>query len=237
MMTASTRPEASRGRGRRGFSLAGRLAAVILALALAPGSFGARELDAAAVLERVQSWLDGTRDLQARFEQKLASGALGTGLEESGTVSLLRPGRMRWDYLEPERKVALVEGDETRLYLEEDRQLWKGGLDEAGGLLPLLLSSDERIAELFESSLTATPKRGGEGAYAVKLVPREGNETFRSVVLTVRPPRFAIEAAEVTDGAGNRMQYRFLDLRRNQGLSPSVFHFEPPPGTEVMLQP
>ena len=101
----------------------------------------------------------------------------------------------------------------------------------------LLLSSDERIAGLFDASLVATPRRGGEGAYLVKLVPRERSETFRSVVLTVRPSRFAIEAAEVTDGAGNRMHYRFLDLRTNQGLSPSVFHFEAPPGTEVILQP
>jgi outer membrane lipoprotein carrier protein len=201
-------------------------------VALAPVA-GARELDAGSVLERLQTWLDGTRDLEGRFEQTLASGALGAGLAESGRLYLLRPGRMRWDYLEPERKVALVEGEATRLYLEEDGQLFEGRLDD-GALLTTLLAGGRPLAEVFEPGLLATPRHGGGGAYRLQLVPRGGAESFRHVVLTLRSPKFAIEAAEVLDGAGNLMQYRFIELRRNSGISKAVFHFEPPPGTEVL---
>jgi outer membrane lipoprotein carrier protein len=191
------------------------------------------ELDSAAVVGRLQDWLDGTRELEGRFEQTLASGALGTGLEESGRIYLRRPGKMRWDYLEPERKVALVEGQATRLYLEEDRQLWEGRLEDSG-LLAALLAGSEPVSAVFETRLLAGPRESEDGTYRLQLVPRSEAESFREVTLTLREPEFAIRLAEVQDGAGNRMLYRFSGLRRNQGLPEGVFHFEAPPGTEVL---
>ena len=210
--------------------LAAGLGAVLSAF---PAAIAAPTLDAGALVERIQEWLDGTRDMQARFEQTLTSGALGTGLEESGRMYLGRPGRMRWDYLEPEKKVALIDGDSTRLYLEEDQQLWEGRL-ESGSLLAMLLADAQPLDTLFEAELLETPEPGDKSAYRLQLVPRTDPESFREIVLTLRPPRFAIDEVEVLDAAGNRMHYRFLDLRRNRGISASVFGFEPPPGTEIV---
>jgi outer membrane lipoprotein carrier protein len=206
---------------------------VAVGLAALAAAAAPRELDAASVAQRLQAWLDETRDFEARFEQTLASGALGTGLAESGRLYLWRPGRMRWDYLEPERKIALVDGESTWLYLEEDSQLWEGRLED-DALLATLLAGARPLEAVFTSALLATPRRGGRGAYRLQLVPRTDDESFQHVVLTLRPPEFAIEAADVLDAAGNLMQYRFADLRRNAGLSESLFHFEPPPGTELV---
>ena len=128
--------------------------------------------EAAMVLARVQAWLDGTKDLQAGFTQTLVSGALGAGLEESGAMYLERPGRMRWDYLEPERKIALVNDQRTTLYLIEDAQLIRGRLDSESDLLPTLLAGQARVADRFEATLLATPDIGGEGAYRLRLAPR-----------------------------------------------------------------
>lgn len=204
----------------------------VLALGL-PAGVASGALDVAAVVERVQEWLDGTRDMEARFEQTLRSGALGTGLRESGKLVLQRPGKMRWDYLEPERKVALIVGDSTRLYLEEDRQLWEGRL-ESGSLLQMLLADDQPIDRLFDAELLGGPDSGGEGAYRLRLLPRADPESLREIVLMLRPPVFAIDSVEVLDAAGNRMLYRFSEVRRNRGLADSIFHFEPPEGTEVI---
>jgi outer membrane lipoprotein carrier protein len=200
------------------------------AAAAAPPSI---ETEAAEVLARLQQWLDGTRDLRGRFVQTLVSGALGTGLEETGRFYVLRPGRMRWDYLEPERKVALVHGDSTRLYLAEDAQLWEGPLEE-DALLTTLLTGTEPLAALFEATLVAAPDRRGRGAYRLRLLPRGESDAFREVVLELRPADLALEAADVLDSAGNRMEYRFYELERNTGLTASAFHFEPPAGTEVL---
>ena len=94
-----------------------RLLRIVLMLAIAstlhaapaPGS----DLNTAQVVAGLQAWLDGTRDLEGRFEQRIVSGAFGAGSTEKGKLALLRPGRMRWDYESPEKKVALVNGEAT----------------------------------------------------------------------------------------------------------------------------
>lgn len=212
--------------------------AVALALSAAmalssPAPVAAAELDGAAVLAGIQRWLDGTRDLSGRFVQQLDSGALGSGLSESGRIYVRRPGSMRWEYEDPERKVALVLGRETTLYIEEDGELFLGRLDGDGDLLSTLLLGDGALGDVFSAELLATPTRGGEGAYRIQLDPRIRADTVEHVVLTVRPPLFALERAEVLDSLGNRVSYGFIDLKRNRGVSPEMFVFEAPAGTRV----
>jgi len=197
---------------------------------------GAATPAAVEVLAGLQRWLDGTADLAGRFEQSLVSGALGAGVTESGRLVLRRPGRMRWDYERPETKIALVDGRRTRLYVAEDHQLWEGSLDDGGELLPTLLLRQAPLAEWFEASFPPGPEHPAtdEDEIVLRLVPRQRQDAFRELRVTLDRPGFELRAAEVLDGAGNRMRYRFQDLRRNRGVPDTAFHFEPPPGTEIV---
>jgi outer membrane lipoprotein carrier protein len=159
---------------------------------------------------------------------------MGAGLEERGRFWVERPGKMRWNYLEPERKVAIVAGDRTWLYVEADRQLILSRLGEGSDLISALLAGRRSLAELFAAALVATPRLGGDGSYRLRLEPRSAAEAVEHVVVTARPPEFAIAAAEVLDAAGNRILYRFRRLRRNQGLPPDLFEFVPPAGTDIV---
>ena len=187
-----------------------------------------------AVLAGLQSWLDGTSTLEMRFRQSLISGALGTTASESGRMYLERPGKLRWDYLDPEKKVALLLGDKTALYLEDERLLSRGRLSGEEGLFPRLLAGRDRVDELFAATLVATPATGGNGAYRLRLVPKRDRGALTEVTLTLRPPAFSIEGAELLDETGNRTSYTFSSVRRNRGLPDGLFAFEPPPGTEVV---
>ncbi len=191
-------------------------------------------LDVGQVVGQLQNWLDDTEDLQGSFEQSLVSGAFGAGLEERGRLYVKRPGRMRWDYRDPERKVAIVDGDLTWLYLEEAGQLILGKLEDRNRLLSTLVAADRPVEELFDAELVSTPQSGGEESYRLRLRPRAGSDSFELVVVTLRPPQFAIEAAEVLDSAGNRMFYRFSRFRRNRGLPEALFRFDPPKNTTVL---
>jgi len=209
-----------------------RIAGIVLALALGGGAVAAAEPDGAELLERLQDWLDGTRDLSGRFEQTMQSGALGSGVRESGALYIKRPGRMRWDYLRPESKVAIVDDLRTWLYLEEDEQLMLGRLEEGTELLPRLLAGDQRIDELFEA--VREEVQASKGPYRLRLVPKDSSDALEQVVLTLRRSSFAIQTAEVTDAAGNRVDYRFSGLKRNRGLRDDLFRLEPPVGTEIL---
>lgn len=182
----------------------------------------------------LQAWLDGTRTLELRFRQSLISGALGTTVAESGRLYLERPGRIRWDYLEPEKKTALLLGDRTELYLEDERTMSRGRLTGEQGLFPKLLAGGSRVEGLFAGTLVATPETGGRGAYRLRLVPKGDPGATSAVTLTLRAPTFAIEEAELLDESGNRTTYTFSDVKRNRKLPEAVFGFEPPPGTEIV---
>jgi outer membrane lipoprotein carrier protein len=181
----------------------------------------------------MQAWLDGTRDLQGSFRQSLLSGAFGTGIEERGQVWVKRPGRMRWDYRDPEQKVAILDGDKTWLYVRDEEQMILGRLEEHGGLLPTLIAAERPILELFEAELVISSVDDDE-PYLLELRPRSEEEAFESVTVSLRPPEFAIESAEVLDAAGNRMLYRFSEMRRNAGVPDGLFRFDPPTGTTIL---
>lgn len=207
------------------------LAEIALASALAAP---AKTVDTPAVVAGLQAWLDGTQTLELKFRQSLVSGALGTTVTDTGRLYLERPGKIRWDYLEPEKKTALLLGDRTELYLPDERTMTRGHLSGEQGLFPRLLAGGSRIGELFSSTLVATPATGGGGAYRLRLVPKSDPGATSAVILTLRPPAYAIEGAELLDETGNRTSYAFTDVRRNRPLPEGVFGFEPPPGTEIV---
>jgi outer membrane lipoprotein carrier protein len=214
-----------------------RACAISLVLAATPAAgaaspLGAGTQNAAAALGKLQGWIDGTKDLECRFEQTLVSGALGSGITESGKLYLLRPGRIRWDYDDPDRKTALLLGNRTTLYLPEERQLVQGTLEADQAALPELLAGSARLDEIFEATLAAPSV--GSAEVRLRLVPRKRPEGVSEVILSLRPPEHSIEGAEVLDGMGNRTSYRFRGVRRNRGLEPSLFRFEPPAGTAIV---
>lgn len=208
------------------------LVAVLAVAAMAVQADPAGPPDAGAALAGLQAWLDGTKDLQARFEQQMLSGAFGDGSAERGRLWISRPGRMRWEYDEPEPKIAVIDGDRTWFYVEDERQLTLGRLDTDSELLPALLAGEARLASIFRASL-AEPADGSQFV-SLRLEPLRDAGSFEEVRVTLNASDYSIESAEVLDAAGNRVVYRFGRLRRNKGLDPDLFRFEPPPGTDVL---
>jgi len=206
----------------------------LLAVLLLAGTPAA---ETSSVVRGFQGWLDGTSTLDMRFRQSLVSGALGTTATESGRMYLERPGKLRWDYLEPEKKIALLLGDRTELYLEDDRQLTRGRITADQGLFPRLLAGRERLEQLFTATLVDAPAAGRGASVRLRLAPKGDPSGMAVVVLTLRASSFAIESAELVDETGNRTTYVFSEIRRNRGVPVGVFAFEPPPGTEIVDEP
>ena len=195
---------------------------------------GAPVAERAEVVAGLQSWLDGTSTLEMRFRQSLVSGAFGTTATETGRLYLERPGNVRWDYLSPEKKIALLLGERTAVYLEEERQLIRGRLTAEQGLFPRLLAGRDRVEDLFSTSLVAGEPTGRSGSFRLRLAPKGDQAETAQVTLTLRSPAFSIDAAELVDEVGNRTTYVFSDVRRNRTLPDGLFAFEPPPGTEIV---
>src|SRR4051794_35442159 len=94
---------------------------------LALGGVARAAPDPQVLLAKVQKFYDATRDLHAHFEQTLTS-AIGSPKKASGEVWLKKPGRMRWDYSKPEKKLMVADGQILWVYEPEDAQAFKQDL-------------------------------------------------------------------------------------------------------------
>jgi outer membrane lipoprotein carrier protein len=205
-----------------------KIALALLVVGLASAAPSAQE--PAAALSGLQRWLDGSKDLQARFEQTLLSSALGAAPTETGRVYLRRPGRMRWEYTAPEKKIALLVDDRTELYIAEERRLHVAQLPADDVSVLALLAGTQPVGKVFD----VTSLSDEEGRRRLKLVPRSENPGAQEIVLGLDPVTFAVLRVEVLDQAGNRMGYVFSGWKRNAGIADAMFTFTPPRGTEVV---
>ncbi|HET6372777.1 MAG TPA: outer membrane lipoprotein carrier protein LolA, partial [Candidatus Polarisedimenticolia bacterium] len=149
------------------------------------------------LVARLQAKLDALESLKGRFTQSLESATLGRPRIENGSFALRKPGRMRWEYQEPEKKLAISNGGITWFYLPEEREAYKGSVSAAreGGPAVLLLSGGLRLDRDFSSRRLTADEAGPQGfagAEAVELKPLRPSEEFERVILGVDTHRALI---------------------------------------------
>src|SRR6476661_8819638 len=70
----------------------------------------AEESPLSDLLARMESYYRASPGITADFEQTLDSRTLNRPLQETGSISLKPPGRMRWEYVKPRGKIAITDG-------------------------------------------------------------------------------------------------------------------------------
>lgn len=184
---------------------------------------------AEALARRIEERHRGVADFTARFVQTYRSGVLGREVTERGTVAVKPPGRMLWEYREPERKTFVSDGKTFYFYVPADRQVVVR--EQAGdrGLLGRLLSGNGQMLAQFDAALEAAPS----GRTRLRLTPRNPDPDVDRVY--IEPDgRDRIQSLEIVDAQGNRSVFRFDDIRENVGLPDRLFRFEVPKGVEVV---
>lgn len=184
---------------------------------------------AEALAQRIEQRHRSVTDLSAKFIQTYRSGILGREVEERGTVAIKPPGRMLWEYRDPERKTFLSDGRNFYFYVPADRQVVVR--EQAGdrGLLGRLLSGRGGILGQFDVGLESGP----DGRPRLLLTPKRPDPDVERIYIEAdRSDR--IQAIELVDTQGNRSQFRFESMRENLGLPEGMFHFEVPRGVEVI---
>ena len=188
-------------------------------------------------LRQLESSYSGVRTLRAEFTQTYVWG--GRKRVESGTVYLVRGGSMRWEYRRPKEKLFLSDGKQLILYVPEEKQLTRALVKTSEDLrvpFSLLLSRlnlrkvFSRI-ELVEQGVPSSP-----GVRLLRGFPKSGREQDFSDVLFEIMPTWDVRRLLVSFLDHSTMEYVFDQVERNVGVSPSLFRFSPPPGTQVIDQ-
>jgi outer membrane lipoprotein carrier protein len=193
-------------------------------------------VDAARMAEAVQRYYDDAKDLHARFEQIITT-AMGTKKRAAGEVWLKKPGRMRWDYNKPEKKLMVADGQTLWVYEPEDEQAFKQELRSSN--LPdsvAFLLGEGRLKEQFDVSNEATPPVGlaQAGEVVLRLMPRRASSAYKSLLFVVDARSGAVNGTVVFDQQGGESRIRFSGLETNKAPDDAKFKFTPPAGTRVL---
>ena len=186
-----------------------------------------------AVAERVQQRYDTIRDFEADFVQTYEGGVLRKKTTERGTVTIKRPGRMRWVYAAPERKEFVSDGRRLYSYLPEDKQVIVSPAPEGQSNTPaLFLTGKGNLVRDFTPSYTESPAT--PGLISLKFVPIRTDPDVQSLILGVDPTTYQIRLLVATDRQGGTSTFTFSNLKENRGISDKIFEFRIPRGVDVV---
>ncbi len=207
------------------------LAFLLLLPLLLSGSADAQDLH--KVAESVDRRYNGLRSLQTEFtETYRGPGVVRT---ESGTLWLKKPGRMRWDYREPQEKLFVTDGKKAYFYVPGEHQAREApikNLDDLRSPLRYLLGKTKLEKEFSGLSLANVPPLE-PGNVVLQGVPKSMADRLSRVLLEVGPEgRLFRIVAEELDGSST--EFRFRNQRENVAIPDSRFLFHPPPGVETI---
>ena len=187
-------------------------------------------LDAHELAQRVDRHYNQLHSLRAGFSESYDG--FGRSRTESGTLLLLKPGRMKWDYTAPAGKIFLLDGKFAWFYTKGDPQVQRipgKELDDLRSPLRFLLGHTQLEKEL--GKLTIAPAANGQ--YKLSGIPRGQENRIRRLDLTVTA-NGAISAIEIEETDGALTHFVFTAEEPNAAVPPDAFRFTPPAGIPVV---
>jgi outer membrane lipoprotein carrier protein len=214
------------------------LIATSLCLALVvPGQGQGPAASTDDLARRIQAHYDGVRDFSADFEQRYTGGALKKQSVERGTVQVKKPGRMRWEYVQPERKLFVADGRRFYAYVPADKQVIVSAIsqDDTTPTPVLFLAGKGNLTRDFTVSTTSVAGAPA-GSIALRLVPKRREQEYDWLALVVDQGSLALRMLVAGDSQGGTSSFTFTGLRENVGLTDKPFTFTIPRGADVITR-
>jgi outer membrane lipoprotein carrier protein len=188
---------------------------------------------AAETARALQQKYDQVRDFTADFTHTYQGGVLRKTLTERGTVEVKKPGRMRWEYTAPEKKLFVSDGRKVYSYVPADKQVIVSTVptEDRATTAVLFLAGKGDVTRDFTVSYGS-----GEAAdtWVLRLDPKVRQRDYDWLVLTVDRRSLQIRGLTAADQQGGTSTFRFTNLRENTGLPDSRFAFRIPKGVDVI---
>jgi outer membrane lipoprotein carrier protein len=194
---------------------------------------GAPGKDLKQVLDRLQRHYRDTRSFSAKFNEEIATvGA--PKRNRSGTVSFLKPGRMRWDFEQPEKETIVSDGETVYSYDPDLNQVVETPLKQAlkSSSATSFLLGIGNINRDFKAEFAGPPSP--TGPINLKLDAKAGGY---KIEIGLDPKTYNLMTLTLTDQLGDVTKIDFSDIHNNVELPNSTFAFQTPPGADVVTAP
>ncbi len=179
--------------------------------------------------QRVDKYYNGLHSLRTAFTESFHG--MGIDREESGTLLLRKPGKMRWSYGHPAGKIFVLDGKYAWFYSPGDAQVERvsaGQLDDLRSPLRFLLGHTQLQKEL--EGLTVS---SGPDGLLLSGVPKGMEKRVEKIVLGVSPEG-VIHSMSITERDGALTAFTFKDSVTDAPAPDSEFVFHAPAGVPVV---
>lgn len=221
------------------------LVAALLFLTASNPSASAPSASAKDVARAFERHYQRTKSMAGLFLEKYTSGGSGI-VVESGKVYFEKPGRMRWDYDSPEKKMFLVDGKNVWYYVPADHTASRTSVKQSTDWrTPLALLAGKAKLERLCGSLTLANAAAANGADPEERASAPGDsvlvcrprkadaDTFSKVLLEVNSKDQLVRLS-IRQPGDIEMEFRFGDWHEDVPIAAAKFHFEPPPGVAIV---
>jgi outer membrane lipoprotein carrier protein len=203
-------------------------------MALATVSVGAQSPTPDTVARDLQHKYDRVTDFSADFVHSYRGGVLKQQATERGTLLVKKPGKMRWEYTAPEKKLFVSDGHKIYSYIPQDRQVIVGTMprDEHAPTPALFLTGKGNITRDFNASFDKVAE-AQPGSFVLKLTPKRREPEYESLTLVLDPKTLTIQMLITVDAQGGRSAFTFSNLKENVGVADNQFVFKMPRNVDV----
>jgi outer membrane lipoprotein carrier protein len=207
----------------------------LAAVALFCTALGARQATPSPqeIAQSIQRKYDTIRDFTTDFVQTHEGGVLKRKRVERGTLSVKKPGKMRWNYQAPDEKVFVSDGVRLIQYFpDENRAIVSAvpGQDDDQAAAVLFLTGRGNLTRDFTVSLGAATD---PAHWTLRLEPKREQAEYDWLELTTSRNGFVLQALTVAEKQGSRSTFVFSNFKENPGLADKTFAFSIPRGAEV----
>lgn len=195
-----------------------------------------------ALIRRVDDHYNHLRTLRSRYTERYTG--MGIDRSESGTLTLKKPGLMRWSYDAPPGKLFVLDGKYAWFYTPDDAQISRAPakqLDDLRSPLRLLLGHTQLEKELDQIKLgyscdecMVDPQVPFHpSGFVISGIPKGMGDRVRLLTLTITPAG-AIKQMMIEETDGANTVFTFTDMEENIPLPASDFIFTPPSGIPIV---
>jgi outer membrane lipoprotein carrier protein len=190
--------------------------------------------NAAALAHAVDQHYNNLKSFKAEFVETYQGP--GVSRTESGVLWLKKPGKMRWEYREPTKKLFLSDSHTAYFYVPGERQARTTSikkLDDLRSPLRFLLGKAKLNKELDGLSLAPDVKPVEPGDWVLRGIPHGMKDRISEVLLEVNPAHQLVRIM-IQEIDGTTTDFHFSRIEENVPVADSQFHFAPPPGVEII---
>lgn len=192
----------------------------------APGKTSAE-----SILQQLEQRYGG-KNFSADFLQESTLKAMDITDTATGKAWFKHPGKMRWEYITPEKHAIITDGKNLWIYRPADNQVITGDAVNffGNGKGASFLSNFNLVEQTFDVSLEQ--ETGSD--YRLKLVPREKQYDLSAIYLVVGKQNLDIKEVVSENVYGDISRISFDNLTFYPELNDSLFNFEIPAGADIV---